>query len=39
VIYTQKQINCKKGEKGVALFKMASVKKIVKSKRAAKKWL
>jgi len=33
---TQKQPGCKKG---VALFKMASVKTVVKSKGAAKKWL
>ena len=26
-------------KKGVALFKMASIKKVVKSKLAAKKWL
>ena len=32
-ISTQKQSGCKKG---VALFKMASVKKVVKSKGAAK---
>jgi len=36
VISIQKQTNCKKG---AALFKMASVKKVVKSKGAAKKWL
>jgi len=36
VISTQKQSGCKKG---AALFKMANVKKIVKSKGAAKKWL
>ena len=36
VISTQKQLGCKKG---VALFKMASVKKVVKSKGRAKKWL
>ena len=34
---TQKQPGCKK--KGAALFKMASVQKVVKSKGAAKKWL
>jgi len=34
---TQKQPGCK--IKDVALFKMASVKKVVKSKGAAKKWL
>ena len=34
--YTQKQPSCKKG---IALFKIASVKKVVKSKGAAKKWL
>ena len=34
---TQKQPGCKK--KGAALFKMTSVKKVVKSKGAAKKWL
>ena len=33
---TQKQTNCKKS---AALFKIASVKKVVKSKGAAKKWL
>jgi len=33
---TQKQPGCKKS---AALFKMASVKKVVKSKRAGKKWL
>ena len=33
---TQKPPGCKKG---AALFKMASVKKVVKSKVAAKKWL
>ena len=33
---TQKQPGCKKS---VALFKMASVKKVVKSKGATKKWL
>jgi len=27
------------GKKGVALFKMANMKKVVKSKGAAKKWL
>jgi len=32
----QVKTNCKKG---VALFKMASVKKVVKSKGAANKWL
>jgi len=37
VISTQKQPCCKK--KGAALFKMASVKRVVKSKRVAKKWL
>ena len=36
VISSQKQPGCKKG---AALFKMASVKKVVKSKGAAKKWL
>ena len=36
VISTQKQPGCKKN---VALFKMASVKKVVISKGAAKKWL
>ena len=36
IISTQKQPGCKKG---VALFKMASVKKVVKSKGVAKKWL
>jgi len=36
VIYTQKQPSYKKG---VALFKMAGVKKVVKSKGEAKKWL
>ena len=38
---TQKQPGCKKKvpTKGAALFKMASVKKVVKSKGAAKKWL
>ena len=37
VMSAQKQPGCKK--KGAALFKMASVKKVVKSKGAAKKWL
>jgi len=37
VISIQKQRGCKK--KGAAQFKMASVKKVVKSKGAAKKWL
>jgi len=36
VISTQKQPGFKKG---AALFKMASVKKVVKSKGSAKKWL
>ena len=36
ILSTQKQPGCKKG---VALFKMVSVKKVVKSKGAAKKWL
>jgi len=36
VICTQKQPGCKKG---VAPFKMASVKKVLKSKGVAKKWL
>jgi len=36
MISTQKQPSCKKG---AALFKMASVKKVVKSKGVAKKWL
>ena len=36
IISTQKQPDCKKG---AALFKIASVKKDVKSKGAAKKWL
>jgi len=37
MISTQKEPGCKK--KGTALFKMASVKKVMKSKGAAKKWL
>jgi len=37
VISTQKQSLAVK--KGVALFKMISMKKVVKSKGAAKKWL
>jgi len=36
VISTKIQPGCKKG---AALFKMASVKKVVKSMGAAKKWL
>jgi len=36
VISVQKKPGCKKG---AALFKMASVEKVVKSKGAAKKWL
>ena len=35
VIFTQKQPGCKKG---AALFKMVSVKKVVKSEGATKKW-
>ena len=35
-IYSKNSLAVKKG---VALFKMASVKKVVKSKGAAKKWL
>ena len=31
-------INSKTAKKGAALFKMASVKKVVKSKGVAKKW-
>jgi len=37
ILSRQKQPSCKK--KGAALFKMASIKKVVKSKLAAKKWL
>ena len=37
VISAQNSLAVKK--KGAALFKMASVKKVVKSKGAAKKWL
>jgi len=36
VISTQKQLGC---EKGATLLKMASVKKVIKSKGVTKKWL
>ena len=39
ILKTQSTKNSLAVKKGAALFKMASVKKVVKSKRAAKKWL